>query len=157
MIMMADPLSATANIAAVVGLLDVVCRLGKEIYVFTAAVKNAPTEIKDLQRELEGIESILENTRKCCEERHGRLGTTENSLAVDRIHTTLNRMHLEYVDLSKFITKITQDKKGRPRSQPVHKVMGSIAWVMNGEIGKSCERIERYKSQLCVELLILGR
>jgi DNA repair exonuclease SbcCD ATPase subunit len=154
---MADPLSATANIAAVIGLVDVVCTVGKETYSFTAAVKNASKEIKDLQSELQGIESILENARQCCEKRYGGLPTTEGSLAMDSIGTTLRRIEGEYETLSQIITRTTQDKIGRPRTQSVHKLMGSISWFMNRDIEESCDELERYKSQLCVDFLILGR
>ncbi|KAL1987583.1 hypothetical protein VTN96DRAFT_3183 [Rasamsonia emersonii] len=154
---MADPLSATANVAAVIGLIDVVCRAGKEIYGFIAAVKNASKEIKDLQGELQGIEGILLSTRQCCKKRLDRLSTaSEDSSALRSITSTLKRIEVEYATLSEIIANTNRTKNGRTRTKTTQRLVGNIAWVMNGEIRRSCERLERYKSQLCVDLLILG-
>jgi Fungal N-terminal domain of STAND proteins len=56
---MADPLSAVANAAAIVGLVDVSFRAAKKLYVSFSAVKGASKEVKSLQNELQDINTIL--------------------------------------------------------------------------------------------------
>jgi ethanolamine utilization microcompartment shell protein EutS len=155
---MADPFSVTANVAAVIGLLDVVCRVGKEIYGFVAAVKNASKEIKELQGELQSIENILLSTRQCCKKHLDQLSTTsEDSSAISNIGSTLKRIESEYATLSAIITSTIRTKSGRRRIKPTERLTGSLTWVINGDIGRSCKKLERCKSQLSLDLSILGR
>lgn len=125
---MADPLSATVNVAAVIGLIDAVCRVGKEIYGFIAAVKNAPKEIKDLQSELQGIEGTLSSTKQCCKKRLDRLSTaSKDSSALRSITSTLKRIEVEYATLSEIITNTNRTKNGRTKTKPIQRLVGNIA------------------------------
>lgn len=57
-----------SSAAAFIGLADVVLRTGSKIYDFLAAVKDAPHEIENLQRELGTINSLVAEVRAYCED-----------------------------------------------------------------------------------------
>ena len=65
---MADPLSFSSGIFAVVGLADVVLRARRVCYQFLNAIKDAPSEVQRLRCCVEEISFLVENSRQYCKE-----------------------------------------------------------------------------------------
>ena len=146
---MADPLSATANAAAIVGLVDVVCRMGKELYVFFAAVKGASQEIKDLQVELQDLETIFSTIRDYCESFSNSPFATADYLVLPNIVITLGSVREEYNILQGIVD--TAKWKAQQRTK---NLANKIKWVLNEKRILSLESL--HVLILVKDLLYLG-
>ena len=65
---MTDPLSIAAGSFAVVGVLDVVLRTGRELHAFLGAIKDAPTNLEDLKLSLANVNLLVGDVRLYLEE-----------------------------------------------------------------------------------------
>ncbi|KAL2006246.1 hypothetical protein VTN00DRAFT_9900 [Thermoascus crustaceus] len=141
---MADPISLTANIAAVIGLIDVVYRAGKDIYGFIAKVKNASHEIQQLEVELQEVEFILANLRRYCERRQSRSSSSSSSTlahdassAVHRLCGTLEQLKGEYDSVSEIVARHITTKQGGSR-QPLKNLRGKVDLVLKDLADCAC-------------------
>lgn len=152
-----DPLSATANIAAVLGLLDAVCRAGKHIYRVVAGVNNAPEEIKQLKLELEEVDFLLLSIHRYCERyrrQHPSMLAQPDS-AIGHICTTLQNLRAEY----EVITMIVVDNVEIPQAstrQRLRSMRSKLKLVIGGRLAASFKSLERYKAQLSLNLQLLA-
>ncbi|RHZ58510.1 ankyrin repeat domain-containing protein [Aspergillus thermomutatus] len=132
-----DPLSLTANLAAVIGLIDTICRIGKETYQLIAAVKNVPAEIQQLQVEMHEVEFLLANVHRYCDEYQGRLPSMslQKTSPVIHIYSTLKSLEKE---------------------QKLKMVGGRVKLVLGGKLERSFQNLDRCKRQLSMNLQVLG-
>jgi hypothetical protein len=151
-----DPLSAVANIAAVIGLLDSVCRVGKETYKLIAAIKHAPVEIANLKVELKEIEFLLVNLSRYClkyQRQHPSM-VYESQSALGRICMTLRSLQIEYSAIKEMIAEF-----GLPQTSTRDKlrsIKGKVRLVIGGKLKASFKSLEKFKAQLSSSLQILA-
>ncbi|KAF7128649.1 hypothetical protein CNMCM5793_003500 [Aspergillus hiratsukae] len=114
-----DPLSLTANLAAVIGLIDTICRIGKETCQLIAAVKNVPAEIQQLQVEMHEVEFLLENVHRYCDEYQDRLPSmsVQKTSPVMHIYSTLKSLEKEYDSIAAIVAKNLDVESGRTRQK----------------------------------------
>lgn len=152
-----DPLSAVANIAAVIGLLDSVCRVGKETYKLIAAIKHAPAEIANLKLELEEIEFLLVNLSRYCQKyrRQHPSMVHESQSAVGRICMTLRSLQIEYSAIKEMVAEL-----GLPQTstrEKLRSMKGKVRLVIGGKLTASFKSLKEFKAQLSSCLQILAR
>ncbi|EAW18242.1 ankyrin repeat domain-containing protein [Aspergillus fischeri NRRL 181] len=130
-----DPLSLTANLAAVIGLIDTICRIGKETYQLIAAVKNVPAEIQQLQVEMHEVEFLLENVHRYCDEYQDRLPSLslQKTSPVMHIYSTLKSLEKEYDNIAAIVAKNLDVESGRTR-QKLKMVGGRVKLVLGGKL-----------------------
>ncbi|GIJ99060.1 hypothetical protein Aspvir_001184 [Aspergillus viridinutans] len=152
-----DPLSLTANLAAVIGLIDTICRIGKETYQLIAAVKNVPAEIHQLQVEMHEVEFLLENVHRYCDEYQGRLPSMSlpKTSPVMHICSTLQSLEKEYGNIAAIVAKNLDVESGRTR-QKLKMVGGRVKLVLGGKLERSFRNLDRCKRQLSMNLQVLG-
>lgn len=152
-----DPLSATANVAAVLGLLDAVCRAGKHTYEVIAAIKHAPSEIKQLGLELEEIDFLLVSIYRYCQRyrrQHPSMVAQPDS-AIGHIHTTLQNLRAEY----EVITMIVAENSESSQTSTWQRLRGmrsKLKLVLGGRLTDSFKSLEKYKAQLSLNLQLLA-
>ncbi|KAH1661788.1 hypothetical protein KXX65_002997 [Aspergillus fumigatus] len=152
-----DPLSLTANLAAVIGLIDTICRIGKETYQLIAAVKNVPVEIQQLQVEMREVEFLLENVHRYCDEYQDRLPSLglQKISPVMHIYSTLKSLEKEYDNIASIVAKNLDVETGRTR-QKLKMVGGRVKLVLGGKLERSFRNLDRCKRQLGMNLQVLG-
>ncbi|GIJ82628.1 hypothetical protein Asppvi_001137 [Aspergillus pseudoviridinutans] len=152
-----DPLSLTANVAAVIGLIDTICRIGKETCQLIAAVKNVPAEIQQLQVEMHEVEFLLENVHRYCDEYQERLPSMslQNISPVMHIYSTLKSLEKEYDNIAAIVAKNLNVESGRTR-QKLKMVGGRVKLVLGGKLERSFRNLDRCKRQLSMNLQVLG-
>jgi hypothetical protein len=153
-----DPLSLTANLAAVIGLIDTICRIGKETYQLIAAVKNVPAEIQQLQVEMHEVEFLLENVHRYCDEYQERLPSMslQKTSPVMHIYSTLQSLEKEYDNIAAIVAKNLDAVSSRTR-QKLKMVGGRVKLVLGGKLERSFRNLDRCKRQLSMNLQVLGR
>ncbi|GFF83986.1 26S proteasome non-ATPase regulatory subunit 10 [Aspergillus udagawae] len=152
-----DPLSLTANLAAVIGLIDTICRIGKETYQLIAAVKNVPAEIQQLQVEMQEVEFLLENVHRYCDEYQERLPSMslQKTSPVMHIYSTLQSLEKEYDNIAAIVAKNLDVVSSRTR-QKLKMVGGRVKLVLGGKLERSFRNLDRCKRQLSMNLQVLG-
>jgi predicted RNase H-like nuclease (RuvC/YqgF family) len=153
-----DPLSLTANLAAVIGLIDTICRIGKETYQLIAAVKNVPAEIQQLQVEMHEVEFLLENVHRYCDEYQDRLPSLslQKTSPVMHIYSTLKFLEKEYDNIAAIVAKNLEVESSRTK-QKLKMVGGRVKLVLGGKLERSFRNLDRCKRQLSMNLQVLGR
>ncbi|GFF62704.1 hypothetical protein IFM47457_05676 [Aspergillus lentulus] len=139
-----DPLSLTANLAAVIGLIDTICRIGKETYQLIAAVKNVPAEIQQLQVEMHEVEFLLENVHRYCDEYQNRLPSLslQKTSPVMHIYSTLKSLEKEYDNISAIVAKNLDVQSSRTK-QKLKMVGGRVKLVLGGKLERSFRNLDR--------------
>ncbi|KAJ5493612.1 hypothetical protein N7463_009699 [Penicillium fimorum] len=152
-----DPLALTANIGAVIGLLDAVCRLGKETHRVVSAIKHAPEEIKRLSMELEEIDFLLLNIHQYCQryQRQHPIMVAESNSAISHLFTILQKLRLEY-ELTTEIVERNTDTPHAGRRQRLRSMGNKVKLVLAGELKATFKKLSRYKAQLSINLQVLA-
>ncbi|PKX98443.1 ankyrin repeat domain-containing protein [Aspergillus novofumigatus IBT 16806] len=152
-----DPLSLTANLAAVIGLIDTICRIGKETYQLIAAVKNVPAEIQQLQVEMHEVEFLLENVHRYCDEYQDRLSSMSlhKTSPVMHIYSTLKSLEKEYDNIAAIVAKNLDVESSRTK-QKLKMMGGRVKLVLGGKLERSFRNLDRCKRQLSMNLQVLG-
>ncbi|RLL93841.1 hypothetical protein CFD26_101424 [Aspergillus turcosus] len=152
-----DPLSLTANLAAVIGLIETICRIGKETYQLIAAVKNVPAEIQQLQLEMREVEFLLENVHRYCDEYQDRLPSMSlpKTSPVMHIYSTLKSLEKEYDNIATIVAKNLDVESGSTR-QKLKMVGGRVKLVLGGKLERSFRNLDRCKRQLSMNMQVLG-
>jgi hypothetical protein len=154
-----DPLSLTANIAAVIGLLDAVCRLGKETHKVISGIKHAPDEVKRLSLELEGIDSLLISIHKYCQvyqRQHPLLvAEAESNSTISHLFALLQKLRLEYDSTIEIVERNTETPNAG-RRQRLRYMGNRVKLVFAGELKVVFERLSRYRAQLSINLQVLA-
>lgn len=154
-----DPISATANIAGVIGLVDFICRSGKALYAFLSAVKDAPREIAALQEELSSIENILLIIRDYCSEKSQLFSSDQDAEPIlsGEVATTLQALQFEYSKLWNAAGDTWDYQSGKPGRQ-LRVLRKRLRWVFDEKkVSRSCQRLERLKMSLSICFSALGR
>jgi hypothetical protein len=152
-----EPLSLAANIGAVIGLLDAVCRLGKDTYRVVSAIKHAPDEVKRLSLELQEIDFLLLNIHQYCQ-RYQRQHPTmiaESNSAITHLSTLLQKLRLEYEATTEIVERNT-DTPHAGRRQRLRSMGNRVKLVFAGELKAAFKTLSRYKAQLSINLQVLA-
>ncbi|KAJ5480063.1 hypothetical protein N7530_005572 [Penicillium desertorum] len=154
-----DPLSLTANIAAVIGLLDAVCRLGKETHKVISGIKHAPDEVKRLNLELEGIDSLLISIHKYClvyQRQHPLMvAEAESNSTISHLFALLHDLQMEYEAVIEIVERNTERPNAGMR-QRLRYMGNRVKLVFAGDLKVIFERLSRYKAQLSINLQVLA-
>ncbi|KAJ5826560.1 hypothetical protein N7447_003323 [Penicillium robsamsonii] len=152
-----DPLSLSANIGAVIGLLDAVCRLGKETYRVVSAIKHAPEEIKRLSMELEEIDFLLLNIHQYCQryQRQHPIMVAESNSAISHLFKLLQKLRLEYEVTTEIVERNTETPHSG-RRQRLRSMGNRVKLVLAGELKATFKTLSRYKAQLSINLQVLA-
>lgn len=152
-----DPLSATANIAAVLGLLDAVCRAGKHTYQVVAAIKQAPEEIKQLRLELEEIDFLLLSIYRYCQtyQRQHPSMVAEPDSAIGRIYTTLEKLASEYEVITLVVTENTDIPRASTKKR-LRSMRNKFKLALSGKLTASFKSLDKFKAQLSFNLQLLS-
>lgn len=107
------------------------------------------------------MEFILANLRRYCERRQSRSSSSSTlahdaSSAVHRLCGTLEQLKGEYDSVSEIVARHITTKQGGSR-QHLKNLRGKVDLVLSGKLKSSFKNLERYKSQLSINLLILGK
>jgi hypothetical protein len=150
---MAEPFSLVASSFAVVGLADVVLRAGKECCQFLNAIKDAPTEVEQLQCSIHDNVLLVEDSKRYWEELKEcasltSSATTSLSRALPQFKSALRALDRELVALATLAKRHSVNIKS----------WGRIQWVLDErKILKSLQKFEISKSTLVAALVLVGR
>lgn len=150
---MAEPFSVVASSFAVIGLIDVVLRSGKEVYNFLGAIQDAPTEVERLRCSIHDNSLLVEESKRYWDELKGSASSTSTSTtslsqAVPQFTAALRTLDREFTAL------VTLAK----RHDGITKSWARIKWVLDQrKISKILERLEVSKSTLGLGLMLVGR
>ena len=151
---MAEPLSLVANVAGVVGLADVVCRLSRELYTFFTALKDASHDVQNMLQELEQLEAIILNIQNNAREYRNSLFATDDGLDLSGVSRALQGCQDEFTQLQAMVEKSGLNKV----SGTAKGLANKVSWVLEEKkISKSCQRLERLKLLLTAALTTSGR
>ena len=151
---MADPFSMTANVSAVLSLVDVVCRAGKELFVFCAAIKDASNDIRYVAKELQQFNTLLSSVKAAIEQRGKSALAKCGELSWSGVVEALKDCQSELTELSLFVEK----SKPKPQCGKAMNLVSKIKWVLDeGKVIRSCQRLERRKLTLITALSVIGR
>ena len=151
---MADPLSISANISAVLSLLDVVGRAVKELYVFCAAIKDASKDIRYIAEELRQFTALLAGVKAAVEQRETSALTERSELSWFGVVEALQGCQSELIELSVLL------EKSMPKQQcgKAMNMLNKVKWVLNEKkVIRSWQRLEGQKLTLVTALSVLGR
>ena len=151
-----DPLSAVANIAALIGLLELSCRVGKKTYELISAIKHASEEVAKLKIELEEIEFLMVNLTRYCRKYQYQhpLTVPESHSALERIGDILRGLRVEYGSIEEIIKKNTLTRAGA--RDKLRGIKEKMRLAIGGKLAASQKILERYKLQLSSSLQILA-
>ncbi|KAJ5776445.1 ankyrin repeat protein [Penicillium nucicola] len=151
-----DPLSAVANIAAIIGLLDLSCRAGKEICNLISTIKHAPAEIENLKTELEEIEFLLVNLNRYCYQyqRQHPWALHESNSALRRICDILRGLQIEYKSTNEIITSYSISRTGT--RDKLRGMKEKVRLAIRGKLAAACKTLDIYKARLSTSLQILS-
>jgi len=145
---MADPLSTAANAAAIVGLADVACRLGKELYEFFRAVKDAPRDIQNMLQELRSLEGTLLEVRKLAVD-YADSSFSNDGLSSVLLEQTLQGCVAESKSLLALVEKV---------ATPATSAIDRFKWVLDHKkVKQSLGRLQRLRTHLNMALSLSGR
>lgn len=149
---MADPLSTVANAAAIVGLADVACRLGKELCEFFRAVKDAPRDIQHMLQELHSLEGTLLEVRKLTADYTDSSFSNEDSLSSILLEQPLQECVAEFKSLLALV-----EKAATPATSALDRFKG-FKWVLDHKkVERSLGRLQRLRNNLNMALSLSGR
>jgi hypothetical protein len=150
---MAEPFSAAASSFAVIGLIDVVLRAGKEVYQFLGSIQDAPTEVDSLRCSIHDNALLVEELKRYWGEIQQSVSsasscTTDLSQAIPQFTAALRTLNRE---LSALVTLAK-------RHDGITKSWGKIKWVLDQrKVLKIVQRLEVSKSTLGLGLMLVGR
>ncbi|MCJ1382294.1 hypothetical protein MMC17_005407 [Xylographa soralifera] len=150
---MADPVSTVANVSAMLSLVDVVCRAGKELFMFFTAIKDASKDIRKVAEELQQFVALLTIVQATVEQRETSNFTNGSEPSLSAIVEALKGCQSELIELSLFVDKL------RPNLQhgKAIKLASKVRWVMDEKrVIQSCQRLERRKLTLITALSVIG-
>jgi hypothetical protein len=148
---MADPLSTAANAAAIVGQADVACRLGKELYEFFRAIKDAPRDIQNMLQELRSLEGTLLEVRKLA------VDYADSPFSNDGLSSVLLEQTLQgCVAESKSLLALVE-KAATPATSAIDRFK-NFKWVLDHKkVEQSLGRLQRLRASLNMALSLSGR
>ncbi len=139
-------MSTVASAAAFVGLADVLCRASRMLYVFFAAVKDAPQEVRRLLAELNSLETVFAAVKA--------YGTQleKSSILTSTIHTQSNTLK-SCQDVFNGLERIAKTASALRSRGRVMNIVKQFEWVLDRkEVIESCQRLERLKLNLVLAL-----
>ncbi|KAL9122130.1 MAG: hypothetical protein Q9187_001307 [Circinaria calcarea] len=147
---MADALS---SLAAVVGLADVTCRIGKELYVFFNAIKHASQDVQTMLKELQQLDTIISGIHTLAENNNKPPFSTDDQLSFSAIFQALHDCKNEFETLRELVEKFKPNQQLGAKEHLANKVK----WILDEKkITKSCRKLERLKLSLTAVLTSVG-
>lgn len=149
---MADPISAIAGAASIVGLADVSCRLAGSLYKSIQAVKKAPRDIKRLSKSLAQLHSLLQDVDNLVKRYSTSLSVAQNGVSIATVQSLLQDCKTELDEVEK-------------ATAPFRKDLGSwkdaakrIKWVVEmREIDRHRQVVDELGRRIGVALSVVGR
>ena len=149
-----EPFSIAASVGGVVGLADVICRLGKELYSFYSTCKNSSQEIQHLVTELQQLDTIIQSIRKIAQTYQTSAFATDDGLALPDVLETLQNCQSEYEVLLD-LAEGANPAKFPATARGIYK---KVKWVLDEKkVVRACQKLERVKSTLAAALSNTGR
>ncbi|KAF2785996.1 hypothetical protein K505DRAFT_205690, partial [Melanomma pulvis-pyrius CBS 109.77] len=148
---MPDPLSLAASSFAVIGVADVVLRVGVECCRFLSEIKDAPAEIDSLRTCIKDNLQLVDTLKKHSDDLRDpappmSLPATDASSALDGFNSSIRALHRELNALQALAKK----------HSGIDKTWARVKWILDErKINKSLEKLERSKSTLGVALSLL--
>ena len=151
---MADSVSTIVNLSAILGLADVLCRAGKELFIFFTAIKDASKDIRNVAEELQQFIALLASVKTAVEQREASALAKDDELSWSGVIKALKGCQIELSELSLFVAKSRPNQQFGKAMNFVHKVK----WVLDEKkLIQSCQRLERRKLTLITALTVIGR
>ncbi|KAF2434557.1 hypothetical protein EJ08DRAFT_471045 [Tothia fuscella] len=140
----------------IVGLADIVLRLGSKIYKFFKALKDAPQEIRDLCVEIESLQFILTDIESSAPGLDRAISRNANNFAPESMFICLKGCQAEFNTIWISISSM-HPEKGLECGKLKGKLLKSVAWVLDADgIEKAIWRLERQKQTLALGMLQSG-
>lgn len=153
---MADPFSSLANAAAVIGLADMLCRAGKDLYLFFSAVRAASRDIQNMLEELRQLQVIVTSVQTLATNYVNSpfAGDDGLRLSLSAIAEALKGCQVEFT----FLKDLTDKAGAKQQSRAGNSLATKVKWVLDGnKITQSCQKLERLKNSLSNALSVAGR
>lgn len=150
---MAAELSVAANAFAVVGLADVVFRQGKDLVDLLVKVKRADDDVKELQNELQALESRIVEVRLFAAEFQASPFVIEDQRVLPYLDLILRGCEHEFNLLHGIVSAAMKPADGWLRQ-----LGRRVGWALKDQkVVQSRQQLEKYKSELTAALSIIGR
>lgn len=148
-------LSAAANAFSVVGLIDVVFRLGVDTASLYSRYRNASNDIDRLVDEIQAFVASLSQIRVFLDEYHRSPYVQEDGQALPpQFSKTLSDCEKELRDLQQLATK----NKNEPHDGLAMQMLKSWRWALQPEhVSKSRKQIRHHNINLQTILVLIGR
>jgi len=147
-------LSVTANAFAVVGLADIVFRLGKDLYELCERAQSASRSISRLLAELRAVTSIVARIRIFVHEFECSSFALEDSLTLPHIESILTLCGQEF----EILTAIIASTQTRASDGWTAQFLKRFKWALDEQsIEQSCQRLQRLSISLTAALSLNGR
>ena len=144
---------ALSSLAAVAGLADVTCRLGKELYGFFSAIKHASQDIQNMLKELQQLEAIISSIQTLAENYGNSPWATDDNLFVSGIHQTILHCKDEFETLRERVGRLRLDQ----HSGTAKNLTSKVKWILDDKkTVQSCQKLERIKLSLTTLLTSAG-
>ena len=136
-----------------VGLADVTCRIGKELYVFFNAIEHAPHDIQNMLKELQQLDTIISSIHTLAENNNKPPFSTDDQLSFSAILQALHDCKSEFESLRDLVEKFKPNQQLGAKKHLANKVK----WILEEKkITKSCQKLERLKLSLTTVLTSVG-
>ena len=149
-----DPVSAAANVAALVGLADIAIRASKDLYTFFKEIKDTPKEVSLLSAELQEVGTILSEIRDFSTQYGNSPFTTKDRLNLQGILSTLKACEQDVVNMRKKLKSLdtgTSQAKAKKLASQLH-------WVfMKDKVERFQRELGRHKALLSTTLALCRR
>lgn len=152
-VMSSDVTSATANAFSVVGLADVVFRLGLSIFDTLSKIKRAPQEVIELLDSLKAFQAVIARTRIFLSEIEPTDHPKKN-IIITSIKAVLSQSERELSLVKQRAIPVTQTTS----CGALTSFMARTTWVLGQrEIAMSSRRLQNLRRDLDTELALAGR
>ena len=152
---MADPISVAANAAALVGLADLALKASKELYNFFNDLRDAPTEIKHLETELEEVSRLLSDIRIFSLDFRSSPFASKDGRGLESLLSALKSCEQDITSMRESLQPIENHRNSRTK---IKSVASRVQWVfMKDKIERFQQQLGRHKITLLTSLSLRGR
>ena len=154
---MSDPLSIATGSFAVVGVLDVVLRTGRELYAFIGAIKDAPRHLMDLKLSLADVNLLVGDVKLYLDELE--VSAPAAGLILSKNSTPSRQPPLPLsAALKSFQRELSSLLASVNRHGDLAKPLGKLKYILDErKVSMSLQKLETSKSTLNGVLVLIGR
>ena len=140
-----------SSVVTFLGLAEAILRAGSRVYDFIAAVQDAPQEVRNLQHELNGVNSLLSELRNYCKDLASGLPWLYPSKLLEDCISSLRAIHQDLDVLATAANKYDSSKK-------FESAWAKTKWVFKDkQVIQLTHSLERHKLSLIAVLVLDGR